>query len=189
MLASRRNWIRRSLTAARLSARTAFKPVQIEDCIARALQPCADFHDLKRPISRAKISVHQFRNFFSAAWLLDLVQGSSHVFVEAIRTRNLAHLDSEANLLVGFIAAQCTWNVRTCYTELVGINWRISLRIASGSCSPVDPAKVYVRSKPFGPSTRISQFSLLCDPAIDTRHSPGLSMRVCSTLATISLDS
>lgn len=87
--------------AARLSARAALKPVQIEDCIARALQPGADFLDLKRPISRAKISVHQFRNFFSAAWLLDLVQGSSHVFVESIRTRNMAHLDSEANLLVG----------------------------------------------------------------------------------------
>jgi len=44
----------------------------------------------------------------------------------------------------------------------------------------------YVRSKPLSPSTRISQFSLARDPAIDTRHSPRLSLSACSILATIS---
>jgi len=34
--------------------------------------------------------------------------------------------------------------------------------------------------------TRISQFSLARDPAIDTRHSPRLSLSACSILATIS---
>jgi len=42
--------------------------------------------------------------------------------------------------------------------------------MASGSCSPTVPAKVYDRSKLFGPSTLISQFSLARDPAIDTRE-------------------
>src|SRR5260370_6011611 len=61
------------------------------------------------------------------------------------------------------------------HDEPAGTSWRINLRIASGSCSPAASAKVYDRSKPFGPSTRISQFSLARDPAMDTRHSPGFS--------------
>jgi len=69
--------------------------------------------------------------------------------------------------------------------EPVGTSWRINLRIASGSCSLAASAKAYDRSKPFGPSIRIPQFSLPCDPAIDTRHSPGLSLSACSTRATI----
>jgi hypothetical protein len=56
------------------------------------------------------------------------------------------------------------------------MSWRINLRIASGSCSPAAPAKVYDRSKLFDPSIRISQFSFARDPATETRHSPGLSL-------------
>jgi hypothetical protein len=58
--------------------------------------------------------------------------------------------------------------------------------MASASCSPAIPAKVYDRSKLFGPSTLISQFSLARDPAIDTRHSPDLALSACSIRATIS---
>jgi hypothetical protein len=47
------------------------------------------------------------------------------------------------------------------HKEPGGTDWRINRRIASGSCSPAEPANVYDRSKPFGPSTRMSQFSLL----------------------------
>lgn len=75
------------------------------------------------------------------------------------------------------------------YTELGGINWTISLRIVLASCPPAERANVYDRSKPFGPSTRISQFSLARDPAMDTRHSPRLSLNACSMLAAISFDS
>jgi hypothetical protein len=38
-----------------------------------------------------------------------------------------------------------------------------------------------------GPSTFISQLSLAREPRIVTRHAPGLSLRTCSTIATISL--
>jgi hypothetical protein len=72
---------------------------------------------------------------------------------------------------------------------VASINWRTSLRIASGSCSPMEPAKVYDGSKPFGPSSRISQFSLARDPAIDTRPSPRRSANACSMCAVISLHS
>src|SRR2546428_8024640 len=75
------------------------------------------------------------------------------------------------------------------HDEPVGTSWRINLRIASGSCFPAVPAKTYDRSNPLGPSIRISQFSLARDPAIDTRHSPGLSLSACSRPATISLHS
>jgi hypothetical protein len=44
----------------------------------------------------------------------------------------------------------------------------INLRIAAGSCSPAMPARVYVRSNPWGATTRNSQFSLARDPG----HSP-----------------
>lgn len=70
-----------------------------------------------------------------------------------------------------------------------GTNWRVNLRIASGVCSPAALERVYVRSNPFGPATRISQLSLSRDPAMDTRHSPFLSLNACSTLATISWQS
>ena len=63
------------------------------------------------------------------------------------------------------------------------------MRIASGACSPAEPANVYDRSKPFGPSTRISQFSLSRDPAIDTRQSPRRSANACSMRAVMSLHS
>lgn len=58
--------------------------------------------------------------------------------------------------------------------------------MASGSCSPAVPDKVYDRSKAFGPATFISQFSLARDPAIITRHSPCLSLNACSIRALIS---
>ncbi len=68
---------------------------------------------------------------------------------------------------------------------------RYQLENQSANCLrlmlPAVPAKVYVRSKPLSPSTRISQFSLARDPAIDTRHSPRLSPSACSILPAISL--
>jgi hypothetical protein len=103
--------------------------------------------------------------------------------------RILALWGLEAKLLCSFLC-WCTCCVKdSSYAELAGTNWRIRLRIASGSCSPSEPAKVYARSKPFGPWTRSSQFSLARDPAIDTRHSPRLSLNACSMLAVISFDS
>jgi hypothetical protein len=67
--------------------------------------------------------------------------------------------------------------------------WTMILRIASGSCSPVPPDKVYDRSNPFGPWILMSQFSVARDPVIETRHSPAFSVSPCSMLATISLHS
>ena len=58
--------------------------------------------------------------------------------------------------------------------------------MASGSCSPAVPARVYDRSKLFGPSILISQCSLAREPATDTRQSPDLALSACSTRATIS---
>ena len=66
---------------------------------------------------------------------------------------------------------------------------RINLRIASGSCSPAAAVKVYDLSNPLGPSIFISHASLPREPAIDTRQSPGLSLRACSTRTLISFDS
>jgi len=84
----------------------------------------------------------------------------------------------------------CTCYVRdSSYAELAGTSWRIRLRIASGSCSPSEPAKVYVRSKLFGPSTRSSNSrsrairqSTLATPLVCRSNA-------CSMLAEISFDS
>lgn len=94
-----------------------------------------------------KVAIQHVCDFLSRARLPDLVQGPPHVFVEAIRVWNLAHL--------GFLGLEsqpvewcrflCEWNGNPRaigYTELAGINWRISLRIVSGSCSRAGPAKV-----------------------------------------------
>jgi hypothetical protein len=59
----------------------------------------------------------------------------------------------------GFLACASSRVPRT-QEELSGTNWRSNLRIASGSCFPAAPVRVYVLSNPWGPSTRISQFSL-----------------------------
>src|SRR5216684_3934295 len=69
---------------------------------------------------------------------------------------------------------------------LAGSSLSSKLPIATGSCAPAPPTRVYERSKPLGPSTFISQLSFARDPSIDTRHSPGLSLSTCSTTATIS---
>jgi hypothetical protein len=55
--------------------------------------------------------------------------------------------------------------------------------MAMGWRSPALPTNVYERSNPFGPSTFISQSSFARDPTIDTRQSPGLPLRTCSTIA------
>lgn len=179
----------------RLPAGTALKPIQLQDCIAGIPQPSSDFFWLKRPIARFKVPIQQLCDFLSGARFLDLVQRSPYVFVEtAIRIGKFAHLRSGFEKPMGTKRAHLLFALRypprmSTQEKLVGTNCRINLRIASGSCSPEAPAKLYVRSNPFGPSTRISQFSLARDPAMDTRHSPRRSLKACSILATISRQS
>jgi len=67
-----------------------------------------------------------------------------------------------------------------------GNNFRSTFPITIGWCSPALPANVYDRSNPFGPSTFISQLSFAREPTIDTRQSPALSLRACSTSASTS---
>jgi len=64
-----------------------------------------------------------------------------------------------------------------------GNNFRSTFTITIGWCSPALPANVYDRSNPFGPSTVICQLSFAREPTIDTRQSPALSLRACSTSA------
>jgi hypothetical protein len=64
-----------------------------------------------------------------------------------------------------------------------GNNFRSTFPITMGWCSPALPANVYDRSNPLGPSTFISQLSFARKPTIDTRQSPALSLRACSTSA------
>jgi hypothetical protein len=76
-----------------LLAGTALKPIQIQDLTGGIPQPSANFSYLKGPILGPKFAIYQLGYFFSGARLLDLVQGSSHVFVETgIRVWRLAHL-------------------------------------------------------------------------------------------------
>jgi hypothetical protein len=143
------------------------------------------------PISRTEVAIEQLSDFFSRARLLDPVQGSKDMLFEtAVRIGRLAHLQfSSRNVDLLRSAHLCSvWlQLATASQEKpVGASWRINLRMASGSCSPAAPAKVYDRSKPFGPSTLMSQFSLARDPAMDTRHSPRLSAKACSMCTTIS---
>jgi hypothetical protein len=49
------------------------------------------------------------------------------------------------------------------------------------------PKYTIVRNRS-APPTLISQFTFARDPAMDTCHSPGLSLSACLILATISLD-
>jgi hypothetical protein len=50
------------------------------------------FSRLKRPISRTKIAIKQLGNFFSRAWLPNLVQRSKEMVIEAaVRFWNLTH--------------------------------------------------------------------------------------------------
>jgi hypothetical protein len=65
----------------------------------------------------------------------------------------------------------------------VGSNLSSTLPITKGWCSPALPTNVYDRSNPFGPRIFISQPSFSREPTIDTRQSPGLSLRACSTSA------
>jgi hypothetical protein len=69
---------------------------------------------------------------------------------------------------------------------LAGSSFPSRFPIATVSCSPALPTKVYERSKPSGPSTFISQLSFARDSTIDTRHSPRLSLSTCSMTATTS---
>ena len=64
-----------------------------------------------------------------------------------------------------------------------GSNLISTFAITNGWCSPALPANVYDRSNPFAPRTLISQLSFSRDPTIDTRQSPGLSLRACSISA------
>jgi hypothetical protein len=58
-----------------------------------------------------------------------------------------------------------------------GSNLRSTFPITKGWCSPALPAKVYDLSYPFGPKTFKSQSSFSREPTMDTRQSPGLSLR------------
>jgi len=46
-------------------------------------QPGRDFLGLERQFTGSKIAIEQLRNFFSRAWLSDLIQGSEHMFFNA----------------------------------------------------------------------------------------------------------
>jgi hypothetical protein len=138
----------------------ALKPIQIQDPIAGAPQPSANFSHLKRPIRRAEVAIYQLGYFLNGARLPDLVQRSHDLFVKTgIRVRRLAHLvfrTGKAKLMkpaevVSCFAAHPLIKDGRAHEELLGTNWTINLRIASGSCSPASPANVYVRSNPLGP--------------------------------------
>jgi hypothetical protein len=66
---------------------------------------------------------------------------------------------------------------------LDGSKLRSTLAITKGRCSPAFPDNVYDRSNPLGPRIFISQPSFSREPTIDTRQSPGLSLKACSTSA------
>jgi len=182
----RREWLRA------LPTRAISQPIQTEHVSLGVAQPGRNFSHLKRLISQAEVAIEQLCYFFSRARLLDLVQGSQDMLVEmVVRVWNLAHLRSsglKADLLKGahFVFGLLLQNKNSGS----GGTGRYQLENQSANylrlMLPVAPAKVYVRSKPFSPSTRISQFSLARDPAIDTRHSPRLSPSACSILAAIS---
>jgi hypothetical protein len=178
----------------RLPAGAARKPVQIQDRIASVPQPGCNFACPKRAISRAEVAIEQLCDFFSRTWPLDLVQRPPYGIVETVvQIWGLTHLrlsGFRVDLLKGAHFPVARPQARTAgFYAPVGTSWRINLRIASGSCSPEAPARVYVRSNPFGPSTRISQFSVARDPAMNTRQSPRRSLSACSMLAVISFDS
>lgn len=76
-----------------LPARASFQPIQTEHVFAGVPQPGRNFSRLKRPISGTEVAIEQLCDFFSRARLLDLVQGSPYVFVEAaVRVWNLTLL-------------------------------------------------------------------------------------------------
>jgi hypothetical protein len=56
-----------------LSARTSSQPIQCRHCVISVPQPGSDFSSLKQPIPGAKIVIEQLRDFFSRAWLPDLI--------------------------------------------------------------------------------------------------------------------
>src|SRR6266404_9380455 len=75
-----------------LPARASFQPIQSQYLVTVALQPRRNFSGPKRPISGTKVAIEQLRNFFSRAWLPNLVQRSKHVVIEAaVRVWNLTH--------------------------------------------------------------------------------------------------
>jgi hypothetical protein len=77
----------------RLPAGPASKPKQIQDCVARVSQARVHFSRLKTSIVGAKIAIEQLCDFRGRARLLDLVQGSNNVLVEAaVSIWNLTHL-------------------------------------------------------------------------------------------------
>ena len=95
----RREWLRA------LPARAISQPIQREHVFLGVAQPGRNFSRLKRLVSRAKVAIEQFCDFFNRARLLDLVQGSEDMLVETVfRIWNLAHLrfsGLKADLLKG----------------------------------------------------------------------------------------
>jgi len=77
--------------------------------------------------------------------------------------------------------------VRTLYLSILARH--VILSTVALPVAKAEPTNVYDRSKPFGPSTRISQFSLARDPAMDTRQSPRWSANACSVRAVMSVHS
>ena len=86
-----------------LPARTALKPIQLQDRMIGIPQPSGNFSCLKRSISGTEVPIQQLGYLLSSAWFLDLVQGSPYMFVETtIRIWQFAHQrfsGREANLL------------------------------------------------------------------------------------------
>jgi hypothetical protein len=64
-------------------ARASFQPKQVQDLVFGVPQPACDFFRLKRPVAGTKVAIQQFRDFFRCARLLDLVQCSKDVLVQA----------------------------------------------------------------------------------------------------------
>ena len=158
--------------------------------------PSARFCYPKRPILRTEVAIHQFGDFLSGARPLDPVQPSPDLFVEpGIRVRTLPHMllwHRKAALMKKLIrllfALRRTPNYRGLKRKFLGPTGESICGLPLVHALRQRPAYVYVRSNPFGPSTRISQFSLASDPAMVTRQSPRLSLNACSMLAMISFD-
>jgi len=89
------------------------QPIQLQDFFPVVAKPSVYLRFGKWVIAGAELLIEQFRNLFRRARSLDLVQGSSHLFVEpGVRVQRLSHLwfsRPKANLIgpdqvVGFPA-------------------------------------------------------------------------------------
>jgi hypothetical protein len=63
----------RELSREGLPAGTALKPIQLQDSIAGVPQPSRHFSHLERRVTWIEVAIEHVCNFFSRAWLPDLV--------------------------------------------------------------------------------------------------------------------